>query len=51
MRLPQNLNSLSHETITAESNGIDYDVWTWIPPGYEQSDHAYPLLFLLDGDM
>jgi len=51
VRLPQNLNSLSHETITAESNGIDYDVWTWIPPGYEQSDHAYPLLFLLDGDM
>ena len=51
MRLPQNLQSLTHETIKADSNGIDYDVWTWVPPGYEQSDEAYPLLFVLDGDM
>ncbi len=51
MRLPQNLQSLSHETIKADSNGIDYDVWTWVPPGYEQSDQAYPLLFVLDADM
>ena len=51
MRLPQNLQSLTHETIKADSNGIDYDVWTWVPPGYEQNDQTYPLLFVLDGDM
>lgn len=51
MRLPQNQQSLTHQAIKADSNGIDYDVWTWIPPGYEQSDQPYPLLFVLDGDM
>jgi predicted alpha/beta superfamily hydrolase len=51
IKLPQSIQALSHEVLKADSNGVDYDVWTWTPPGYEQSDQPYPLLILLDGDM
>lgn len=51
MRLPQNLASLSHESVTAAGNNVTYDVWTWLPPGYEHSDQPFPLLFLLDADI
>ena len=51
VRLPQAMQDLKHEVVTADGNGIDYDVWTWCPPGYEQSDQPYPLLFVLDGAM
>ncbi len=51
VRLPQAMQDLTHEVVTADSNGIDYDVWTWCPPGYEQSDQPYPVLFVLDGGM
>ena len=50
-RLPQSMQDLTHEVVTADSNGIDYDVWTWRPPGYEQGDQPYPVLFVLDGAM
>ncbi|MYE11768.1 MAG: alpha/beta hydrolase [Gammaproteobacteria bacterium] len=50
-RLPLSMQDLTHEVVTADSNGIDYDVWTWRPPGYEQSDQPYPVLFVLDGAM
>jgi len=43
------LKSLTHEVVTANSNGIDYDVYVWTPPGYEQSKEDYPLFILLDG--
>ena len=51
VRLPQAMQNLKHEVVTADSNGVDYDLWTWLPPGCEQSEHAYPLLFVLDGAM
>ncbi len=51
IRLPQSLQTLTHEVMTADSNGVDYDVWTWTPPGYEHSDQSYPLLIILDGGM
>ena len=50
IRLPRPMQALTHEVMKAESNAIDYDVWTWIPPGYEQGQQSYPVLFLLDGD-
>lgn len=45
------MRGLQHREITAESNGIAYNVWAWTPAGYEKSDQAYPLLILLDGEM
>ncbi len=51
VKLPQSMQNLTHEAVTADSNGIDYDVWIWTPTGYEHSDQPYPLLFLLDGGM
>ena len=51
VRLPQAMQDLTHEVVTADGNGVDYDVWTWCPPAYEQSDQPHPLLILLDGGM
>ena len=51
MRLPQSMQRLSHEVMRAETNGVDYDVWTWLPPAYDASEDAFPLLILLDGEM
>ena len=51
IRLPQSMQDLTHEVVTADGNGVDYDLWIWTPPGYEQSDQPYPLLILLDGGM
>ena len=52
MKLPQSMERLTHQTLTAESNGIAYDVWTCPPPGYDENgDGSYPLVVLLDGDM
>ncbi len=45
------MQALSHDVVKAASNGIDYDVWTWVPPGYDQSEDPFPLLVLLDGGM
>ena len=51
IKLPQSMRRLSHEVIEAASNGVAYDVWTWTPPMYDQSEDAFPLVVLLDGDM
>ena len=50
-KLPGALQRLRHREVTAASNGVAYDVWTWLPPGYEESDRPFPLLVLLDGEM
>ena len=49
--LPPSLQTLTHEVVKANSNGIDYDVFVWTPPGYETGEQSYPLLLLLDGAM
>ena len=52
MKLPQSTERLTHEEMTADSNGIAYDVWTCPPPVYDHSgEDTYPLVVLLDGDM
>ena len=32
IRLPRSAQDLDHEVIRADSNGVQYDVWTWVPP-------------------
>ena len=49
--LPPSLRSLSHRVIKADSNGVSYDILVWVPTGYEESQHSYPLLIVLDGAM
>ncbi len=45
------MQRLTHQVIKAQSNGVDYDVWTWTPPIYDDSSDSFPLVILLDGEM
>jgi uncharacterized protein len=36
--------------ITSSSNGQDYAISVWFPPGYSTSTKTYPVLYMTDGD-
>lgn len=36
--------------VTAKSNGIDYRVYVWVPPGYEEGSKRYGVVYTLDAD-
>ncbi|WP_420145150.1 alpha/beta hydrolase [Sphingobium sp.] len=43
------LDGVQRFTLHANSNGVDYDIWVSLPPGYDREKRAYPLLVQLDG--
>jgi len=47
--MPSSYKSLTYTLYEAKSNGIKYDTWVSVPPGYENSNADYPILILLDG--
>jgi uncharacterized protein len=37
--------------ITSTTNGQDYTISVWFPPGYANTDKTYPAVYLMDGDI
>ncbi|MDP1572601.1 MAG: alpha/beta hydrolase-fold protein [Vicinamibacterales bacterium] len=46
---PVPAGTVVEERITSRALGEDRRVWFYLPPGYEESDTLYPVVFILDG--
>ena len=38
-----------YREITSQITGKTYALLVWLPPGYQDSDDAYPVVYIVDG--